>query len=206
MDQSLTVVLPVHNCERQLRSSVQDILDLAPLVSSPLDIVIVDDGSSDDTYETACELVRRYPQLQVFRQPMQRGLGPALELVRNRLAVDNVIVHDGVSAIDVNELQQVLQEMMSSEAEPTAADSRSSSGRESTGSRRFAAVRALHNRMEEAHRSAASFRWLKLDKPLIPRRRATVLPPLTSGDGMMATPTFDPLTSVSVGIGIGQQS
>lgn len=199
MDQPLTVVLPVHNCERQLRSSMQDILDLAPLVASPLNIVIVDDGSTDDTYETACELVRRYPQLTVFRQPMQRGLGPALELVRNRMAVENVIVHDGVSAIDVNELQQVLQEMSSADSE-----SASASATESSGSRRFAAVRALHNRMEEAHRSASSFRWLQLDKPLVPRRRATVLPPLTSTEGVMATPTFDPLTSVSVGIGIGQ--
>lgn len=201
MDQSLTVVLPVHNCERQLRSSVQDILDLAPVVACPLEVVIVDDGSTDDTYETACELVRRYPQLSVFRQSMQRGLAAALDLVRNRVAVENVIVHDGVSAIDATDLQQVLRTMSSPQQERQQADMPAARS-DSTGSRRFAGMRALHNRMEQAHRSVSTFRLVKLDKPLVPRRRATVVPPLTASDGMLAIPNPGSVTSVSVGIGI----
>jgi len=109
LDHPLTIVLPVHNCERQLRSSVQDILDLAPAMPSPLDIVVVDDGSTDDTYETACEIARLYPQITVLRQSIRQGLAAALDLVRNRLAVERVLVHDGISVIDAGQLQTMLQ-------------------------------------------------------------------------------------------------
>jgi len=159
----LTVVLPVYNCERQLRCSVLDILELAPSIPSPLAVVVVDDGSTDDTYETACELARSYPQVTVLRQSIRQGLGAALDLVRNRLAVERVVVHDGISAIDADQLQALLQ-TDGAHANP------STSTTESSGSRRFAAVRALHNRMEQAHRSATCFRWMQLEKPLVPRR------------------------------------
>lgn len=173
MDQSLTVVLPVHNGERQLRSSVQDILDLAPTSQRPLQIVIVDDGSTDDTYDTACELMRMYPQLTVLRQSVRQGLGAALELVRNRLAVEMVLVHDGVSTIDTLQLQTMLQTAGAGTAVVERAVSPTTPNTESTGSRRFSAVRALHDRMEQAHRKAACFRWIQLDKPLVPRRRSS---------------------------------
>lgn len=170
MDQPLTIVLPMYNRERQLRSSVMDILDLTQAMPRPVQIVIVDDGSTDDTYETACELARTYPQMTVLRQSVHQGLGAALELVRNRLTVEMVVVHDGVSAIDAAQLQTLLQEAAT--ATGHGANPLSTSSRESSGSRRFAAVRALHNRLEQVHRTATNFRWMQLEKPLVPRRRS----------------------------------
>lgn len=183
MTQPLTVVLPMHNCERRLRSSVLDILDLAPLVSMELRIVVVDDGSVDDTYDIACELARLFPQLMVFRQPVRQGIGAALDLVRNRLRVEMVLVHDGISPIDAAQLQTLLQaergQAGSSEKDLTLSRF---SATESSGSRRFASVRLLHDRMEHAHRSVASFRWVQLEKPLVPRRCRSIPPAATEVD------------------------
>ncbi len=170
MEQSLTVVLPMHNCERQLRSSVLDILDLTSSASQRMKIVVVDDGSTDETFETACELARQYPQLTVLRQPVRQGMGAALDLVRNRLAVEMVLVHDGISAIEVAQLQTMLQEESANEKSQGKAMMPSDSAMQSSGSRRFASVRALHDRMEMAHRTAACFQWMQLEKPLVPRR------------------------------------
>ena len=172
MDQPLTVVLPVHNRERQLRSSVQDILDLVQTIRRPMQIVIVDDGSTDDTYETACELAQQYPQLHVFRQSIRQGVGAALELVRNRLAVEMVLVHDGVSIIDATQLQNALQ----TDDRAHQVVQRAGTTTESAGSRRFSAVRALHNQMEQVHRLATSFRWIQLERPMVPRRRHSAKP------------------------------
>ena len=74
MRQILTVVLPVHNSERLLHIAIMDLLELAHEISSPIEVVIVDDGSTDETYETACEMSRMYPQLKVLRQPVRKGL------------------------------------------------------------------------------------------------------------------------------------
>lgn len=174
MDHSLTVVLPIHNCERHLRASVLDLLELAPSLFGPLAVVVVDDGSTDDTYETACELARLYPQVTVLRQSVRQGVGAALELVRNRLVVEQVVVHDGISAIDSAQLQALLCSECTDESRIEKAVPPATSTMESSGSRRFAAVRTLHDSLEHAHRSVTCFRWMQLEKRLVPRRRPPV--------------------------------
>jgi hypothetical protein len=166
----VTIVLPVHNAERTLRPMIASILELANAPQRRLTIAIVDDGSTDDTFETASELARDYPQVRVFRQPFQGGLGPALEDVRQRLGVSEAIVHDGVGPIDLSQLAALLNEGAAAPA--AAADAAFAEHR---GSRRFAAVSALNTRMASAHRSIMSFHWLKLAEPARPRRRTTVL-------------------------------
>ncbi len=180
LTQQLTVVLPMHNRERQIRSVVHDVLDLSVLVRADFGLVIVDDGSTDDTFEAACELARMYPRVQVFRQAYRGGLSAVLELVRNRLSVEMVIVHDGVSPIDVTELKDLLTEQRIRPHAPRPAEIQTAASIDSHGSRRFAAVRALHNSMETVHRSLLGFTWLRLEKPLVPRRRQVVEQPSTS--------------------------
>lgn len=169
MQQPLTVVLPMHNNERQIRSTVLDVLDLAVLIRVNIRVVVMDDGSTDDTFEAACELARRFPQVEVLRQPVRSGLSAATDLVRTRLGVDMVIMHDGVSEIDISELKYLLLESSGK----NAAYQTSPAKEEATqaGSRRFAAVRELHKNMEQAHRSALGFCCLKLDRQIVPRRR-----------------------------------
>ncbi len=187
LDQPLTVVLPMYNCERQLRSSVLDILELTSSMPSATKLVVVDDGSTDETYETACELARQYPQLTVLRQPVRQGLGAALDLVRNRLAVEKVLVHDGVSTIDVSQLQTMLQLDNANEGPLEKAEPANFSTTQASGSRRFAEVRVLHDRMEQVHRTATCFRWIQLEKPLVPRRCQMAPPSVAPQDAMLAT-------------------
>lgn len=171
-DPKLTIVLPIYNHERQLRSTVLDILDLAGALHFNIEVVLVDDGSTDDTYEAACELARVFPQLVVLRQPFRQGLRSALELVRNSLEAELVLVHDGVSSVDMNQLQQMLLDAISSRYEPMPASSTDSL--DSVGSRRFCSTRSLHENMQRAHQSLLAFSWLHLEKPLVPRRRRPV--------------------------------
>jgi hypothetical protein len=160
---STTIVLPVHNMERFLRPEVMRILDLAEILGRRISVAIVDDGSHDGTFEAACELARQFPQVHVVRQPYQRGLGAALEQVRLRLRVDRVVAHDGVAAIDLNELADVLAAPEGTAAPAAAVRQAADDGR---GSRRLGG--ALHAKPGSG--KAGSFRWLRLDEPVTPRR------------------------------------
>ncbi len=105
MTPSLTIVLPIHNGESRLRRCVGEILELASELTPKFSVLIVDDGSSDDTFSAAEELSARYPQISVERNRAQRGLGPTIDRLRRRIRSDVVIVHDGVSPIDPNQVR-----------------------------------------------------------------------------------------------------
>lgn len=107
MARSLTVVLPVRNAEASLRGHVDDVLHLASELTPSFSVLIVDDGSTDDTYDLAVELATRYPQLRVLRNSRQRGLGPTLRSVRTLIKSDVVVVHDGASKVDVEEIRSL---------------------------------------------------------------------------------------------------
>jgi glycosyltransferase involved in cell wall biosynthesis len=102
---SLTIVLPVHNGESRLRSCVGEILELASELTPDFAVLIVDDGSTDDTLAAAEELSACYPQISVRRQRERRGLQRTLQELRRSVRSDVVIVHDGVSAIDPNQVR-----------------------------------------------------------------------------------------------------
>ncbi len=161
----LTIVLPIHNGERRIRSSILDILDLSHSVTSNLELVIVDDGSTDDTYETACELARAYPQIKVLRQQQRRGLEAALQKVRDRISADLMVVHDGNAVIDITQLRKLFNE---------ATRQQRSLHNDSS---RFASVRTVQQGMEQVHQPLTGFRWIRTEKPIVPRR-CTALPML----------------------------
>ncbi len=181
LDQPLTVVLPMVNFERQLRCSVLEVLELANVFAHEFSIVIVDNGSTDETYETACELARTYPQIKVLRQSVRQGLGRVLEMVRNNFSREMVVVHDGVSPIDIAQLKTVLNSDDCTNTELAAESMRDATGQSSSASRRFASLRALHDSKEHVHRSLRGFCWMKLEKPLVPRRCRDVGPPVVVG-------------------------
>ena len=178
LKQQLTVVLPMYNCERQIRTSVLDVLEIAHSISALIEVVVVDDGSTDETYESACELARIYPQVKVLRQQVHQGLSAAMEMVGRRLSVDRVVVHDGVSPIDCFELKTLLQMDRQPDTSPRQSVVRQTATTNLVGSRRFSSVRTVHQSMEHAHRRVTGFRWMQLEKPMIPRRRAISAPPL----------------------------
>ena len=48
-------------------------------------VLVVDDGSTDDSFETATELSIEYPQVRVLRRTGQGGLAEALRQIRAAL-------------------------------------------------------------------------------------------------------------------------
>ncbi|QDV72280.1 glycosyltransferase [Botrimarina mediterranea] len=121
MQSSLTVVLPVHNAERSLRRDILDVLDAAAELTSDVEVLVVDDASTDDSFETASEMSREYRQVRVLRRSRRQSLQETLREVRASIRSDVVIVHDGSSRVNPNQLrliwrqQQVLGAVRSAE-------------------------------------------------------------------------------------------
>ncbi len=110
MSKSLAVILPVHNAEATLQRDVMEVLEIAGELATTVRLLVVDDGSTDDTYDVATELAARYPQMRVVRHAQQQGLGPAIESLREQVAGDFVLVHDGASPVEAAQIRALWSE------------------------------------------------------------------------------------------------
>lgn len=86
----LSVLMPVHNARWTIGDAVQRVLH-AP-VSLDLEIVAVDDGSSDGTGEHLERLAAREPRLHVVRHDRRRGPGAAIRTAIQHMTGDMALV------------------------------------------------------------------------------------------------------------------
>ena len=73
----LSVIVPTYNRERYVRSALRSLLRQRDGVD--LDIVVVDDGSTDGTREIVQSLMRDAPEIRLFTQP-NKGVSAARNL------------------------------------------------------------------------------------------------------------------------------
>jgi glycosyltransferase involved in cell wall biosynthesis len=70
------VLLPVYNATRNLEPAVGEILDVLPDLCNRFQVCLFDDGSTDDTSDTAYELAARYPQVRCCGMPCDKAWRP----------------------------------------------------------------------------------------------------------------------------------
>ncbi len=80
MSLSLSFVFPVHNAEATLASDLRHVLELLADLSTTFELLVIDDGSHDDTIGEARELERRFAQLRVIHRPLHYGHSAAVQL------------------------------------------------------------------------------------------------------------------------------
>jgi len=88
----LSVLMPVYNESRTLRTIVKRVLD-AP-VSMEIELVCVDDGSSDGSLSILRELAEADPRIVVVAQPRNMGKGAAIRAAVDAMTGDIGIIQD----------------------------------------------------------------------------------------------------------------
>ena len=106
MDPCVSVVVPVCNAQHDLESQVEHILDLLPELTARFEVLIVDDGSTDETMEIALDLAARYPQVEAVRHETQRGVDEAIRTGLRRRQGGVVMVHTPEMPLDSSTLRR----------------------------------------------------------------------------------------------------
>jgi glycosyltransferase involved in cell wall biosynthesis len=99
------VVVPVLNEGKTLRN----ILDRIAEESTPKQIVVVDDGSSDDSHAIAEQFAQEWPDVQVLSHARPRGKGTALQTGFAACRGDYVVVQDADLEYDPAEITDLLK-------------------------------------------------------------------------------------------------
>lgn len=89
----LSVVIPCFNEERTLQAIVDRVLG-AEILGLDLEIVIVDDGSSDGSVSVIKALTERHSQVVGYYHPQNQGKGAALRTGFQHVSGDIVLVQD----------------------------------------------------------------------------------------------------------------
>ncbi|MCF8160060.1 MAG: glycosyltransferase family 2 protein [Polaromonas sp.] len=92
---SISCVIPAYNEARSLGALVPEVLATLQTLSAQVELIIVDDGSRDDTLAVMHALCARYPQVSYLKLSRNFGKEPALTAGIDAAQGDVVILMDG---------------------------------------------------------------------------------------------------------------
>jgi glycosyltransferase involved in cell wall biosynthesis len=100
----LTIFFPAYNDSGTIASLVIAAHRTAQHLTSNFEILIINDGSADDTAAIADELARTYPEVRAVHHVKNRGYGGALRSGFSEASKDLVFYTDGDGQYDPSEL------------------------------------------------------------------------------------------------------
>ena len=109
MNRALSIVLPLCNEVENVETSVASILDFFDGGEGALEILLVDDGSTDGTSEVVDRLSERHPQVEAVHHPWNRGYGGALASGFRRARHETIVFMDADGQFDIAEVEKLLR-------------------------------------------------------------------------------------------------
>jgi len=109
----LSVMMAAYNEERTIELIIGHVLD-RPEVG---EVIAVDDGSTDGTWEILSRLAGGNPRLRIFRQPVNQGKGAALRRAIGELRMPFALVQDADLEYDPRDYGSLLDPLLEGRAD-----------------------------------------------------------------------------------------
>jgi glycosyltransferase involved in cell wall biosynthesis len=101
---SITVFFPAYNDAGTIRALVEISLAVLPTLADEYEVLVVDDGSTDETASIIDDLAARHPAVKAIHHERNAGYGGALRSGLRHAGKDLVFYTDGDGQYDVREL------------------------------------------------------------------------------------------------------
>lgn len=111
----LTIFFPFWNEEKNVKHVVEAAIPVAKEIAVKWEILIIDDGSSDKTYQIGKELARKYPNIRAITHSPNRGYGAALKEGFDNATYKYIVFTDGDRQFDFSEVKNFLPYIQSSD-------------------------------------------------------------------------------------------
>jgi len=105
--ETLSVILPVSNRQQNVAASIESLLDTLSELAKDVQLIVVDDASSDATPEILDDLRRHYPQVTTLRMTKQLGPSKAVESALPRAVGDFIFLHESYESIELESLKHL---------------------------------------------------------------------------------------------------
>jgi glycosyltransferase involved in cell wall biosynthesis len=109
---SISVFFPAYKDSQTIGELVETALQVLSELADDYEVIVVNDGSPDNTGQVIDTLVEKYPAyVKAVHHPQNRGYGGALKSGFANATKDLVFYTDGDAQYDVRELKQLLEKM-----------------------------------------------------------------------------------------------
>lgn len=107
---SISVFFPAYNDARSIEKLVTDALDILPALTDDYEVIVINDGSEDDTGAVLENLKTKFaPFVRVVHHEQNRGYGAALRSGFAAAQKDLIFYTDGDGQYDVRELPKLFE-------------------------------------------------------------------------------------------------
>lgn len=108
----LSIFFPFWNEEKNIEKVVKSAIPVAEKVAKKWEIIMVDDGSSDDTLKIAQKLAEEDSRLIAISNETNRGYGAALKTGFEKAHYNLVVFTDGDSQFDFSQVAKFLEKII----------------------------------------------------------------------------------------------
>ncbi|HWC30797.1 MAG TPA: glycosyltransferase family 2 protein [Dehalococcoidia bacterium] len=108
---SVSAFFPCYNDSNTIRGLVLKVASVLPEITSDFEIIVVDDGSSDNSLQVLEEVSHEVPSLRIVRHTENRGYGSALTSGFASATRDFVFYTDGDGQYDPSEILVLATQM-----------------------------------------------------------------------------------------------
>lgn len=111
----LSIFFPFWNEEENIRQVIQKAIPVAQKIAKEWEILIINDGSSDDTLKIAEELSRKDKRIKIITHYPNRGYGASLKEGFTNASYEYVVFTDGDGQFDFSEVDRFLDKLPQSD-------------------------------------------------------------------------------------------
>lgn len=102
---NLSVILPAHNEEEAIASTVHEVVDTLTTWLNDFEVIVVDDGSKDRTGVILDTIAAANPRVRVIHHPLNQGYGAALVSGFEAAGRDWIFFMDSDGQFDIHDLE-----------------------------------------------------------------------------------------------------
>ncbi len=105
---NLSVFLPAYNEEANISRTVSNIYKIIPQFAENFEVLVINDGSQDNTAAVLAKLSGQYSNLRVVTHPKNRGYGAALKSGFANCRYEYVFFTDGDGQFQAEEIKKLV--------------------------------------------------------------------------------------------------
>ena len=115
INNSISIVIPAYNEEKYIENTLCTISDYLNKNFANFEIIIVDDGSSDNTFFLVSQLSKKIPNLKVLKNSKNRGKGYSVRKGVLAANFDYILFSDADLSTPIEELGMFIEHFLAKE-------------------------------------------------------------------------------------------